>query len=341
MKFQNPLLAVFALLISLGFWVYVSIQKETSTEDVREPGQFPNIEVKLVGKPPGFIAQDPLPTVTMAAAGSRAEIDRLTQAVLANPSLIEVQADVSKAEVGEKKYPVHFQVPKGYDVKWTPISVVKVKFDMKITREIPVDVFSTGLPPEGYLSDRQSAEPKVVTVEGWATSVNEIDRARVSVDLSELTPTPSFTASVKRRVDLLKSNGGLSDEKCSPAEVTVYATLAPKPNSKRLIILPNYSGTPALGYRLVSVNIEPNQVVVLGPSEKLAALSSVDIKPISVAGLKETRQFTTTLQLPEGVKEAKPTRIRVTVVMATADPTPKPTPTNVPSPNPTGTPPPQ
>ncbi len=339
MKFQNPLLAVFALLISLGFWVYVSIKNE-NPDVPSKPGEW-KIEVDLSGLPPDFIKPSIAPTVYLIAKGKKEEIDRLTDSVNKDRSQIEVRPDLSKPQIGNKKYPLQVQVPTGFDVTWDLPKDVLIPLDRQKTREIPVEVVASGLPPEGYLSDRQVTEPRMVSVSGPSLKIDAIEHARVALDLSELKPSQTSTASVQRPVELLESGNVPSSAQATPSQVVVYATLFPKPTVARMLINPVFVGTPAFGYRVVNVLVEPNQAIMRGPSESLARQASVDTKQILISGLKETKQFVTSVQLPDGLKEVRPRSVRVTVVIATVNAEPRATPTNVPAPNPTGTPPPQ
>jgi YbbR domain-containing protein len=73
------------------------------------------------------------------------------------------------------------------------------------------------------------------------------------------------------------------------------------------------TGTPAAGFEIDEISVEPLTVQVEGDADPLAALARVDTEPISVSGLSETQTFETELALPAGIEAVDPLPIRVTV----------------------------
>ncbi len=339
MRLQHLPLAILSLLISLGLWIYVASQESTSPSDL-EPGTF-RVEVDLRNAPFGFIKPTQKPVIILRANGTPSDIQKVTNAIAENPSLLDAWVDLSNATVGDQKYPLQVQTPKGFDeVHWQIPKDIKLKLDQKTTREINVTVDAFGSLPDGFLSEHQETFPKTVVVNGLASEINEIDRARVLLDLSKLKLGEPASAGV----ELLDSQGVQLNTSANlnltvdPPTVTVLAALSPKPTVARMLVSPVILGQPAPGYRVLRVEVEPNQIVVRGPSELLAKTSSIDTQPISVLGLTSTRTFSIKLRLPDGLRDSKPGPIRVTVEIGLAGigtlPNPSPTPTASPTPPP-------
>jgi YbbR domain-containing protein len=78
-------------------------------------------------------------------------------------------------------------------------------------------------------------------------------------------------------------------------------------------VSPVVTGTPAAGFEVDEITVEPSTVLVEGDADPLAALARVDTEPVSVSGLSETQTFETELALPEGIEAVDPVPIRVTV----------------------------
>jgi YbbR domain-containing protein len=73
------------------------------------------------------------------------------------------------------------------------------------------------------------------------------------------------------------------------------------------------TGTPASGFEIEAITVDPSAVTVQGDADPLASLARVDTAPVSVSGLSETQTFETALALPEGIEAVDPGPIQVTV----------------------------
>jgi YbbR domain-containing protein len=87
-----------------------------------------------------------------------------------------------------------------------------------------------------------------------------------------------------------------------PSTVTVRVKAVALPPSKNVLLEPNWSGVPAVGYRIARVEIVPNQIRVLGEASVLEVLSSIQTSPIDVGGISEDKVVKVGIAFPRGVR---------------------------------------
>ena len=75
--------------------------------------------------------------------------------------------------------------------------------------------------------------------------------------------------------------------------VETETTVAVRPNIE--------SGTPAPGFALEAIGVDPAYVTIVGLPEVLAEITSVTTEPISIDGLSADETFEVELQLPDDV----------------------------------------
>lgn len=95
--------------------------------------------------------------------------------------------------------------------------------------------------------------------------------------------SPSFGIPVQ--VTITREDLGL------PSDVTILS-LEPRSVSvvvrrlieKRLKVIPKLENSPAVGFEVLNWDVDPTEVVVIGPADKIASIGSVETEPISLQG---------------------------------------------------------
>ena len=181
-------------------------------------------------------------------------------------------------------------------------STVTVMVEEYVTNyRVPVSVNVIGDYPEGFYGSAISLDPSIVTVSGPRSLVDEIVRAVVDYDVSRLTARAGQVRTA-RTMKLLDRDGReiVSDlvEVTSAnivlrtivLEQTLYPTRSFAISTEGLT-----TGTPALGYRIANVSIEPSTLNAAGDEEVLAGLESLFVStPVDVSG--KTESFTQTVR---------------------------------------------
>jgi YbbR domain-containing protein len=98
-----------------------------------------------------------------------------------------------------------------------------------------------------------------------------------------------------------------------PAQVRVRVPIFTDRRSRTLPVRPIVIGTPAAGFEVASVEVEPTVVSVEGDANDLAGLDRADTQPIDVAGASSTVTRTVGLALPEGVQSLGSGTVQVTI----------------------------
>ncbi len=179
---------------------------------------------------------------------------------------------------------------------------VRVEIDRVEVRTVPVEV-DPGEVPEGL----QIAEPVVsdeeVRIRGAASVVSAVDRvvARVRIDDSEIdvnSPVDLVAVDVQGQ----EVGSGLLD--IEPETVSVQIDVRATETTQTVTIRPDIEGTPAPGFALESLAVEPVTVTLRGTPEELSAILGVSTEPLSIAGASEDQVFEAALELPQDVEVA-------------------------------------
>lgn len=194
---------------------------------------------------------------------------------------------------------------------------VRVALDRNETRSVPVEV-DTGEIPDGLeIGDPELSElDGQVEVRGPASFVSRVDRAlaRILIDPSgidfnqpvELIPIDIEGQPVDRgRVEL------------SPEVISVTVDVETVETTKTVPVTQDIIGTPAPGYALEALSVQPSTVTLRGLPEVLAPITEVRTEPIDIGGVSESQTFEAALVLPEETRLARAGAEPVVTVEAT------------------------
>lgn len=96
-----------------------------------------------------------------------------------------------------------------------------------------------------------------------------------------------------------------------PAQATVEATLEGVTREVPLELA--IDGAPADGYAVTSIRLLPPVVAVNGPSERLGALTTIRLGPLSVDGAKADIRQVLDVPLPDGLSSVNPKQVEVLI----------------------------
>ena len=179
---------------------------------------------------------------------------------------------------------------------------VRVEVDRLASKTVPVEV-ETGAVPEGLEIDDPVLSDGEVEVRGPASVVGQIDRAvaLVSIDASGIDFNEPVDL-VPVDVEGQPVEGGRVE--IDPETVSVQVDVQETETTQTFPIRPDITGTPAPGFALVSLGIEPSLVTLRGLPDALAGITEVLTEPLSIDGASADQQFETGLQLPEDTQLA-------------------------------------
>lgn len=310
----NLLLFVVSLVVSLLLWTQV---QPAYNRDKQREFQVP---LELRDLPENLMALEPPDTVTMVAEGSQAELDALS------PDDVQAYVDLSNATSDRRTYAVQVNAPmrKTISVR-LPRPTVELRIERRASRSQDVVVALSGSPPSEYEYDGASIQPPNVKISGPESSLRNVRTARVTLDLARIRPGAQFTLDVEL---LDASNLPVPFTSAEPPTVVVSPGITNAPAAKRVIVVPNFQGQPAFGFRVIGYDLVPSQLDVAGESSALAAISTLTTEPIDLTDLKADSTIQTKIQVPQGVRLVNSNgAIRAVVkIAATADHTDAETP---------------
>jgi YbbR domain-containing protein len=133
-------------------------------------------------------------------------------------------------------------------------------------------------------------------------------QARVTIDPSGI--------DINRMIDLVAVDAAgnpVLPIDLAPASVTVRVPVFTDRRTRTVPVSPVIIGTPAAGFEVASVTVDPVVVQVEGDANDLASLDRADTVAVSVTGLSADLTTTVALQLPSGVQALGPSTVSVTV----------------------------
>ena len=188
----------------------------------------------------------------------------------------------------------------GIEVLSTTPEEVRVEVDRIDVRSVPVEV-EPGAIPEGLEIDDPVVSDDEVQVRGPASIVARVDRAVAFVSI------PASGIDVNEAVDLTAVD--ISGQpvtsgtvELDPETVSVQVSVREIETQTTVAVRPNIQpGTPAPGFALESLSVDPPTVTITGLPEDLAEIGSILTEPISIDGLSASQTFEVALDLPDGV----------------------------------------
>ncbi len=270
------------------------------------------IPVTPVNQPdqPQTVLMSQLPIVDVQYRVSRDRADIVTADTFA------ATVDLSQYDLEQPGQPQSLPIQvrslvDGVDVLEYEPSVVTVRLDEFASREVPVRV-DLGDVPDGLSVGTPRVSPSRVNIRGPSSVVSRIDhaRARIQVDPSgiDFLDTPVDLEPVD--VDGLLVSGRIEID---PPTVSVNVDVQTVQTNKTVSVRPDLQGTPAAGFAVAEVVVEPSVLTLRGDPDDLRSVTEVVTEPLSVDGADGALTFDAALVLPDGVRLVEPDEPTVSV----------------------------
>ena len=223
------------------------------------------------------------------------------------------QYDMARAPEPQVLDVVVAALPEGVEILSTEPRTVRVAIDRIETRTVPVEV-DPGVIPDGLEIDDPVLSQDEVEVRGASSVVGRVDRAlaRIRIDASGI----DFNEPVQLvAVDVAGQELEVPVD-IVPETVSVQVGVQPTETTQTVPVRPDITGTPAPGFALESLAIDPSLVTLRGLPDVLAAINEVLTQPLSIDGISSNQEFETGLVLPEGTRLADGSDASVVTVAA-------------------------
>ena len=193
---------------------------------------------------------------------------------------------------------------------------IRVALDRVDVRTVPVEV-ERGAIPDGLEIDDPVVSHDEVEVRGPASVVAQVDRALALIEI----PASGIDVNAPVTLTLVDVEGqpvGTGQVDVDPEVVSVQVDVREVETETTVAVRPNIqAGTPAPGFALEALSVDPAYVTIVGLPEVLAEIRSVTTEPISIDGLTTDGTFEVELQLPDGASlgDGEPSTVTVTAAV--------------------------
>ena len=265
-----------------------------------------NVPIEGIDQPASMVLLTNLPDVTRIryfAPGDGIQLDSSSFRATVDLANVDPTADRVSVAVRVEAIDPRIQV-----IDYEP-SRINIQLDEVIRREVPI-VVDSGEAPAGLDVREAQLAVETATVIGPASVVLRAARAeaRVRIDPSGI--------DIDRDVDLVvvdELGQPLSRVDVEPSSVRVVIAVFTDRQTRSMAINPIITGTPAAGFEVASVTVEPVVVGVEGDADQLVALTRIDTVPISISGISSDQERTVALALPPGILALTGDTVKVTV----------------------------
>lgn len=283
---------ILSLLIAIMIWSYVmGIENPEITSYHRGISVKAKGEEVLNGK--GLVLEKPFNAeVSVKLSATKTELSNI------KTKNIVAEVDLSNLESGESRVPVNVSIhgqSGRVDIKDVEPSSIVVNVEKIISKNLPIQVKVLGTIAPGYVLEDVKPVFGYVRVTGPESAVNNIKDVVTYADITG--KTKSFT--INSDIEILDENGidveniQINNKKAD-INLTVY-------KSKAVTIEPIYSGKLDDNQILEDVEINPSEIVIKGPEEKIDNIVKITTNPIEYEKLKGNNKYNLTLNLPTGI----------------------------------------
>jgi YbbR domain-containing protein len=196
-------------------------------------------------------------------------------------------------------------------INWDPPSV-QIRLDPVVTKVVPVTV-ATGQTPPKLDVQKPVVSPATVTVRGPSSAIQLVTAARADVVIEPA------GLNVDTDVDLIpvdELGNRVTPVKVEPSKAHVQIAVFSERTTHSVAVNPVVTGTPAAGYEVVGVTVDPAVVTLQLDANQLATVPAADTAPISISGATQDVAGDVGLALPTGILPLEATTtVHVTVTI--------------------------
>ena len=284
--------------VAIALWAYVITTVSPESEDT-----FYDIPVSYqndVLEERGLMIVSEKPTVTLTLKGNRSDLNELNEnniTIVVN--LAAIQAPGTQMVRYDVSYPANLPNNAFETISQTP-NMLKLKVENKIKKTVPIVLEYIGTVPEGFIDDRENPvmDTAVVEVAGPESSVEQIDRAVIQVDLTN--KTDSVVGAFQ--YVLCNKDGEPVDAQMVTTNVEEVNLSVKIQRLKEVPLVLNLVDGGGATKDTCELDMDITSIWVAGAENKLRDLEQVELGTINLAELKdETNTLTFEILLPEGV----------------------------------------
>ncbi len=308
---HNLGLKLLSLLLAILLWSYVvsSNPSITRTKDINGLTAYLSNESTLNANRLA-LASDP--AEALDGISVRLEVPQSSYA-LADADNVQVTLDLSSVRAaGAQEVPLRATTTYGRVTRILPESV-KLEFETYDSRSVPVNAAVSGEQQENTWYNITRLNPEELVISGPSSVVQTVASAYVYVDVTDRKDSYVTAA----RFVLLDYTGEEIPQtllSSSSSSITVGVDVYPtRELSISTAIEDVVQGTPAEGYEVTGVTIQPESVTVAADAQLLESLAELLVQPVDVSGASQTFSQRTRIVTLNDFKDISTEQVYVTV----------------------------
>lgn len=289
---QQIIIKICCVIAAFCLWLYIS-----NWENPIKTYRLKNVSVELINT--DVLSQSKLTlspdqsfNVSLTLRGTDLDVMR------ARPEDFKIVADMSEYAVkkGDNRIPVQIvHYPDNINIENNNAMWVDVNLDELHQKTVPIKAKIEGSPKEGYYSADAVISPLDAVVNGPDKFVNVVKDVIIKANITDLNKDVELSVPL----EAVDSDGKIvTNVKIQPQNVNVTI---PIKKAKSVSINIKTTGQSANGVNIKSLTPVHQNIDVIGDSDSLNKISSIDTVPIDLSKITESKTINTKLSLPNGI----------------------------------------
>ena len=184
-----------------------------------------------------------------------------------------------------------------------------IQLDSLISVVVPVKV-EHGTVPDGLTLGDTKVDPPSVVITGPKSVVDQVVAARADVQIQ---PGGIDVDQDVKLVPVDALGNAVSPVDVTPATARVVIPVFSDRQTRTLPVNAILAGTPAAGFEIASITVQPLAVAVAGDADQLTQLARVDTAPVPLTGISSDLTTSVQLALPTGIVPVGDSVVIVTI----------------------------
>lgn len=289
---RTLIVKIVCLLLSLGLWFYIS-----NVENPVRTYELKNIPVELINE--DYLTDSKFAivnkqqfTVDLKLEGPSSEVIKVKK------EDFKVVADMSAYALksGENTIPVQIlNYPENISIKNSGFLGIKITLEELVQKEFTIRSKVKINYKENIFEKEQIINPKTVAVTGGKSSIERISGAVLTGEEKDVDKNKQSDYDIK----FVDSSG--NEVSNITSDIKTASLLIKVVNGKNVPINLKTTGTIPEGYTLEGYELGKNNINILGDSQSLNKIESIDTEIMDMSSLQADSEMDVKLNLPEGI----------------------------------------
>jgi len=292
-----------ALAVAFALWSYVNAERNPQARKTF------TVPIEVVHVANGYAAEPDVRDANVTVQGTKATVEAINREDVVATIDVAGMNRRNTTYAAVKVEPRIKETEGDLDMSVSP-KTVGVHMEALGDQRLPVEVRFPSVPPLGYAYSNPIITPAGVSISGRVSEVARVKR--VILTLPSRMSGKSIDGTFP--VAALDAKGAVvTGVRLDASQVRLKLALVEVPATKRVIVSPDVTGSPAVPGKVTRVDAEPSLVTLQGKPAVLAAISTIDTDPVNIDGVAITTTYEVGLRLPRDVTTTDGNKVRVTV----------------------------